>query len=173
MLIHVCNREIFGYVPDSIPDRETSFTHLRIEHLLKGPNKTYKEPLPISAHIDYGTFFNKKNSKLGFDEIYVINLERREDRRNRIQATLDDLGVDFKVFKAVDGTKIDESYIKSLGIKTVPNYQDPYSGRQVNYGEIGCFLSHYFIWKEVITPHTLIDSKVLLAMHILKEKESH
>ena len=149
--MHVCNREVFGYVPDSIPNREASFTHLRIEHLLKGAEKTYNQPLPVSEHIDYTSLVPKSpKSKLGFDEIYVINLERRDDRRQRIESTFDDLRVDYKLFKAVDGSKIDEEYIKSLGIKTVPKYVDPYSGRGMNYGEIGCFLSHYFIWKEVV-----------------------
>lgn len=146
--MHVCNREIFGYIPDSIPDREASFTHLRIEHLLKGPNKTYNQPLPVSKHIDYSTFGTTK-SKLGFDQIYVINLERRQDRRERIHSTLDDLGIEYKLFKAIDGSQLDDNYIKSLGIRSVPNYKDPYSGRGMNFGEIGCFLSHYFIWEEV------------------------
>lgn len=147
--MHVCNRDIFGYIPDSIPDREESFTHLLIEHLLKGPNKTYNRPLPVSQHIDYKTFVDKKKTKLGFDEIYVINLARREDRRERIEATLEEMNVEFRIFEAVDGSKIDESYIKNLSIKSIPDYKDPYSGRSMNYGEIGCFLSHYFIWKDV------------------------
>lgn len=147
--MHVCNREIFGYIPDSIPDRQASFIHLRIEHLLRGPNKTYNPTLPVSQHIDYETFSDKQKTRFGFDEVYVINLQRRQDRRERIEATLEEMGVDFRVFEAVDGSKIDEEFIKKLGIKSVPDYKDPYSGRQMNYGEIGCFLSHYFIWKDV------------------------
>lgn len=146
--MHVCNRDLFGYIPDSTSDHEASFTHLRIEHLLKGPNKTYNQPLPISQHIDYSQL-EKKKSKLGFDQIYVINLERRDDRRQRIQSTLDDMGLEYKIVKAIDGKEIDDIYIKSLGIKVIPNYRDPYNDRPINYGEIGCFLSHYFIWKEV------------------------
>lgn len=156
--MHVCNRENFGYIPDSIPDREASFTHLRIEHLLRGPNKTYNPTLPVSQHIDYETLVNKAKTRLGFDEIYVINLPRRQDRRERIEATLEEMGVDFRIFDAVDGTTIDEEYLKKLGIKSLPDYKDPYSGRPMNYGEIGCFLSHYFIWKDVKTPQTLFIS---------------
>ena len=101
--MHVCNREIFGYIPDSIPDREASFSHLLIEHLLMGVNKTYNRPLPQSQNIDYATFSNKKKTRLGFDEIYVINLARREDRRDRIESTFEEMGVDFRIFEAVDG----------------------------------------------------------------------
>lgn len=31
----------------------------------------------------------------------------------------------------------------------LPNYRDPYSDRVLTKGEIGCFLSHYNIWKQV------------------------
>lgn len=31
----------------------------------------------------------------------------------------------------------------------LPGYKDPYSGRVLTRGEIGCFLSHYSIWKQV------------------------
>lgn len=33
----------------------------------------------------------------------------------------------------------------------LPGYQDPYSGRTLTKGEVGCFLSHYSIWEEVRT----------------------
>lgn len=31
----------------------------------------------------------------------------------------------------------------------LPGYKDPYSDRVLTKGEIGCFLSHYNIWKKV------------------------
>lgn len=31
----------------------------------------------------------------------------------------------------------------------LPGYYDPFSGRTLTKGEVGCFLSHYNIWKEV------------------------
>ena len=155
ILMHVCNRETFGYIPDIVDNAEEiadSFNHLKIEHLTKGPNKTYNSPLPISKHIkDYAQEkLTLAKTKLGFDEIYVINLERRSDRREVIKTTLDYLGVSFKLVKAVDGTTINDEYIKGLAINVLPGYKDPYNDRTMNYGEIGCFLSHYFIWKEVI-----------------------
>lgn len=33
----------------------------------------------------------------------------------------------------------------------LPGYQDPYSGRTLTKGEVGCFLSHYSVWEEVRT----------------------
>ena len=154
ILMHVCNRETFGYIPDivdNISERTESFNHLKTEHLLKGFNKTYNRPLPISKHIE--EYVREKltltKNKLGFDEIYAINLERRSDRRDVIKTTFDYMDVSFKLVKAVDGKVIDDEYIKKLGISVLPGYKDPYNDRSMNYGEIGCFLSHYFIWKEV------------------------
>lgn len=36
-----------------------------------------------------------------------------------------------------------------MGIHMLPGYSDPYHGRPLTKGELGCFLSHYNIWKEV------------------------
>lgn len=36
-------------------------------------------------------------------------------------------------------------------MELLPGYQDPYSGRTLTKGEVGCFLSHYSIWEEVVT----------------------
>lgn len=41
------------------------------------------------------------------------------------------------------------SDIQSMGIHMLPGYNDPYHGRPLTKGELGCFLSHYNIWKEV------------------------
>lgn len=41
------------------------------------------------------------------------------------------------------------SEIHALGIHMLPGYQDPYHGRPLTKGELGCFLSHYNVWKEV------------------------
>jgi collagen beta-1,O-galactosyltransferase len=150
--MHVCNREDFGYIVnlDKIKTEEKieEFVYLRMEHLLNGPNKTYNKPLPITKFIDKN-FSEKTPSKLVYDKIYIINLERRHDRRERIEAALNELNIEYQIFNAIDAKKINESYIESLGIKILPNYKDPYHDRSLNYGEISCFLSHYFIWKEV------------------------
>lgn len=41
------------------------------------------------------------------------------------------------------------SQVEELGIQMLPGYRDPYHGRPLTKGELGCFLSHYNIWKEV------------------------
>lgn len=32
----------------------------------------------------------------------------------------------------------------------LPGYKDPYSERVLTKGEVGCFLSHFNIWKKVV-----------------------
>ena len=41
------------------------------------------------------------------------------------------------------------SQVEALGIQMLPGYRDPYHGRPLTKGELGCFLSHHNIWKEV------------------------
>lgn len=150
--MHICNREEFGYIANlqkqKKEDREEELVFLRMEHLLNGPNKAYNRPLPITKFIDQN-LIEKTPSKLVYDKIYIVNLERRNDRRERIEAALNELNLEYQIFNAIDAQKINESYIESLGIRILPNYKDPYHDRSLNYGEISCFLSHYFIWKEV------------------------
>jgi len=45
--------------------------------------------------------------------------------------------------------KLNESYINSLGVHYLPGWKDPWGERPMTFGEVGCFLSHYFIWQQV------------------------
>lgn len=44
---------------------------------------------------------------------------------------------------------LNTSQLQALGIDMMPHYKDPYSGRVLTRGEIGCFLSHHSIWTQV------------------------
>ena len=57
-------------------------------------------PLPLSESMKVAS---RQATKLGFDEIYMINLKRRPERRKRMIASLRDLGIAYKVVDAVDG----------------------------------------------------------------------
>ncbi|MGH0157726.1 UNVERIFIED_CONTAM: hypothetical protein FKN15_046046 [Acipenser sinensis] len=83
-------------------------------------------------------------------EVYLINLHRRPDRRDRMVRTLYEQDIDVKVMDAVDGGALNSSDIKQLGVDLLPGYYDPFSGRTLTKGEVGCFLSHYNIWKEMV-----------------------
>ena len=91
-----------------------------------------------------------KKSKLGFDEIFMVNLERRPDRYERMKYNFDQLGIDYKWVPAMDGRKITEELLAEAGIKMLPEFSEPYHGRALTYGEIGCFLSHYKLWQQIV-----------------------
>ena len=89
-------------------------------------------------------------SKLGFDEIFMVNLERRQDRHDRMKYNFDNLGIDYELVPAVDGRKMDETLLAEKGITMLPQFSEPFHGRALTYGEIGCFLSHYQLWQRMV-----------------------
>lgn len=60
----------------------------------------YFSPL---AKLDYIEEETVDKDKLGFDQVYMINLERRPDRRTKMLQCFDQLGIDAKIVNAVDG----------------------------------------------------------------------
>ncbi|XP_028353597.1 inactive glycosyltransferase 25 family member 3 isoform X2 [Physeter macrocephalus] len=156
-------------------------------------------PMWASAHVSRPP---KRPSKMGFDEVFVISLARRPDRRERMLSSLWEMEISGRLVDAVDGRSLmggagvgagqscspgnqgsqaprahcrllhtpqpcglqdvhpllgplpkrvlNSSVMKSLGVDLLPGYQDPYSGRTLTKGEVGCFLSHYSIWEEVV-----------------------
>uniref|UniRef100_A0A673J5T7 procollagen galactosyltransferase n=1 Tax=Sinocyclocheilus rhinocerous TaxID=307959 RepID=A0A673J5T7_9TELE len=90
----------------------------------------------------------KQPDKMGFDEVFMINLLRRSDRRERMLRTLYEQEIACKIIAAVDGKALNISQIEALGIQMMPGYSDPYHGRPLTKGELGCFLSHFNIWTE-------------------------
>ncbi|CAG2220126.1 GLT25D [Mytilus edulis] len=91
-----------------------------------------------------------KPDTLGFDKIYILNLERRPERRERIEKILAELKLDYSIFSAVDGRKLNPERLAELGVTILPGYEDMSLKRNMTYGEVGCTLSHYFIWKDMI-----------------------
>lgn len=148
--MHVCNYKIYGFIPpplDDDQDLEVDYMKLlsiKLEVLIEHP------PLPVSSLLSkYIPPFPKKD-KAGFDQMYLISLARRPERRERMSQSFELLGLDVKLFDAVDGKKLNESYLSEIGVKQMTNYKDPWSQRDMTFGEIGCFLSHYFIWVDIV-----------------------
>ena len=77
---------------------------------------------------------------------FVLNLQRDESRRERITKHLTELGIQFSFFAAVDGSALShESKKKYSRSKAFLNY-----GREMHPNEIGCALSHYYIWELIV-----------------------
>lgn len=65
---------------------------------------------------------------------------------------------------------LNTSQLQALGIEMMPGYKDPYSGRVLTRGEIGCFLSHHFTWKQVQT-HSHINKYVALSINRVQNRD--
>ncbi|XP_076828980.1 procollagen galactosyltransferase 2 [Brachyhypopomus gauderio] len=142
----VCNRERYGYLPVPLRSQQTlaeeaeSFSHTLTEAILE----VFLEP---SRYLNVPP---RNKDRMTFSEIYVINLRRRVDRRERMMHMLGVLGIEVTLTDAVDGKALNSSQLQDLGIEMLPGYKDPYSNRVLTRGEIGCFLSHYNIWTQVV-----------------------
>ncbi|XP_069783798.1 procollagen galactosyltransferase 1-like [Narcine bancroftii] len=145
--MYISNKEHFGFlqVPlkstSTMQDEVESFIHVQLEVMVN------HSPLEPSKYV---SVLPKYPDKMGFDEVFLINLKRRPTRRMRMLRSLYEQEIACKVIDAVDGRAFNSSQIKALGITMLADYQDPYSGRPLTKGELGCFLSHYNIWKEIV-----------------------
>ncbi|XP_078459593.1 procollagen galactosyltransferase 1-like [Lampetra planeri] len=145
--MYICNQHRFGHlvVPGkaeiTLQDDVDMFIHTHLEIMVEEP------PMKPSQYIHMP---ERELDKMGFDEVYMINLKRRPERRLRMLRSLEEQQIQCKVVDAVDGKALNKSQIRALGVDMLPGYHDPYSGRVLTKGEIGCFLSHYGIWQEVV-----------------------
>ena len=67
-----------------------------------------------------------------------------------MEATMKELGLDFKYFEAIDGKTLTDEILIEMGITLLPEYSDPYHKRRMTMGEIGCFMSHFKIWQQMV-----------------------
>ncbi|XP_070837111.1 procollagen galactosyltransferase 1 [Chaetodon trifascialis] len=143
----VCNKETYGYLPvplrshNTLQDEADSFLHSMLEVNVRNRPVLPSKYIPVPR---------KQPDKLGLDEVFMINLKRRADRRERMLRALYEQEIACKVVAAVDGKAMNISEVHALGIHMLPGYSDPYHGRPLTKGELGCFLSHYNIWKEIV-----------------------
>ena len=63
---------------------------------------------------------------------------------------MSDLKIDARIFRAFDARELTEKHLKSLNVTILPNFVEPNRNGPLTYGEIGCFLSHYSLWQEMI-----------------------
>ena len=92
------------------------------------------------------------------EEVFVINWERCKEKAEKMKTRLS--GVDFSFIKAVDGKQLNEEKLKEMDIKLCNEWKDPYSGRNLTWGEVGCMMSHYNIYKKCVEEN--IDVAIIL-----------
>jgi len=78
--------------------------------------------------------------------VYVVSLRSAVERRARCVEILGRLGISFEFFDAVEGAALSEAEIGAVydAGRNAREYKRPLSR-----GEIGCFLSHYELWKRI------------------------
>jgi glycosyl transferase family 25 len=89
--------------------------------------------------------------------IYVISLKRATQRRAASKRALDEMGAPFTFFDAVDGSRLTEAEVAAAydGEGNARQYKRPLS-----LPEIGCYLSHYALWKRIVDEN--LDGAVIL-----------
>lgn len=105
--------------------------------------------------VDVDTDFERfveypKADEMGFDKIFMINLVRRPERRLQMEKSFKEIGLDVEHVAAIDGKQLTYEYLEEIGIRYLPGYADPFHNRPMTLGEIGCFLSHYWIWEKQV-----------------------
>uniref|UniRef100_A0A8C2IKR0 procollagen galactosyltransferase n=1 Tax=Cyprinus carpio TaxID=7962 RepID=A0A8C2IKR0_CYPCA len=136
----ICNKETYGYLPvplrahSTMQDEADSFIHTLLE--VNGMFQLHKEKK------------NRALSNLSLPDT-CPNLSKDLTKWTLMRA-LREQEIDCKIIAAVDGKAMNVSEIHAMGIHMLPSYSDPYHGRPLTRGELGCFLSHYNIWKEIV-----------------------
>uniref|UniRef100_A0A6Q2YBI8 Glycosyl transferase family 25 domain-containing protein n=1 Tax=Esox lucius TaxID=8010 RepID=A0A6Q2YBI8_ESOLU len=120
--MYICNREHYGYLPLPLKQQQSQ------EEEVESFSHTLTEALSeATAHMS----------------LLTLPLIVLQFRQNRCQ-TLDRCELVVRL-----SLTLNTSRLLAMGIDMLPGYKDPYSGRVLTRGEIGCFLSHYKIWKQV------------------------
>uniref|UniRef100_A0A8C5DKQ0 Procollagen galactosyltransferase 2-like n=1 Tax=Gouania willdenowi TaxID=441366 RepID=A0A8C5DKQ0_GOUWI len=142
--MYVCNREHYGFLPvplkaqQSVDDERESFIHTiteaLIDHDIEPSEHVHSLPSPVS--------------KIGFDKLLFVS----QSFTNCNHLLCFGLGWLFlqQTLPCFSIRALNSSQLQALGIEMMPDYKDPYSGRVLTRGEIGCFLSHHSIWTEMV-----------------------
>lgn len=92
----------------------------------------------------------KRDLKTVFDHIYIVNLEKDVDRRERAVAMMKKHDItDYEIFKAIDGND-HKDILSNVQLQQIDfatnNGKDEHTLR--NFGELGCLLSHLNILQD-------------------------
>lgn len=108
------------------------------------------------------------------NNIFVINLKRCEDKKNKMKERLKNLN--YKIMEAVDGRELNNNKLKEMGCSILKEWKDPHSGRNITWGEVGCALSHINIYKECIKKNIktaiILEDDALLSNDFVSKLES-
>lgn len=143
--LFICNDNVYCYIMLPLDENQDlnqdldNLSNLKIEMFAYGQDLRIEDPV----HTDLQT--------LGSDKVYLVNFDRRPDRLKNMKSIFNELKIDFTKIPAVDGkVDITQEYIEKYGIKMMEDFSEPYHKRPLTLGEIGCFMSHYNIWTDMV-----------------------
>jgi len=112
---------------------------------------------------------SEKIKTLGFDKIYVINLKKRHDRRQRMLLNFPELELTF--IEAVDANDIDQRQLIEEGSLNT-RFQDP--AGMVTIGVFACALSHKKAWDQAlrdgVTDALILEDDVQSIFKLVEER---
>ena len=81
---------------------------------------------------------------------YIISLDSRQDRKDLFEETNNGKISTYQFVTGVDGRKTSYNLLRRLGYDTQYDWIDPILNSTLSKGEVGCFMSHYKLWKQCI-----------------------
>ena len=114
--------------------------------------KTYQSGRAIYCH--RGNFRLSTPFSQGIDDCYIINLDRRKDRMDRLYATTPDLQTRATRISAVEGRKLQ----LTPGLANLFRPHDFLWKKAI----MGCALSHLSLWYKLVTEHPDIQNFLIL-----------
>ncbi|GBP03081.1 Glycosyltransferase 25 family member [Eumeta japonica] len=103
--LNVCNDKLYGFVP--VPLEENVPLSIDYHQLLNIKLEAISRAAPLKVHKDLMHHIKfPELSKYSCDEIYMINLERRIERRQLMIQSFRELGMDAIIFRAIGGSDV-------------------------------------------------------------------
>lgn len=106
--------------------------------------------------------------------IWVLNLERSNERREFMETQLNKLNLEYEIIQAVDGLKLTDYELGLYSKKEALRCSE----RELSLGEIGCILSHVRMWQRLITENyddvMILEDDVLInemLLHALRNRD--
>ena len=81
---------------------------------------------------------------------FVINLESRKDRLDKLAAQLDEHGFEWERFPALNGYKLTYGQVRDMGYDICKEWVDPLLNRRMTMTEIACAISHMKLWEKCV-----------------------
>lgn len=80
-------------------------------------------------------------------KIFIVSLDNATQRRNRVKEVMNDLGIEFEFFDAING--FNGLPDRLLGCPD-DTHRKIFRSRPLTPGEKGCYASHYLLWEKCI-----------------------